>query len=325
MLLFKIVKNNFKKNFKNYLLFFSCSILTIMIFFISFGIMEYIVQFSNGVQSGSERTSVYFVYFALIGVANIIFLSISLRYYLKTRISDYSILVILGSKKELVLKLVFAEYFSVWLLAFLIGTLLGNIGIFFLYNVLEHYHLFYHEIYFPVMKVYGETFITTILLFGISILFILLRLMKSDLSSLFILQESRERVHKKTSFLAVAGIVLIAYSFWYLREYSIGRMLLSVSFTVIGCYILISYGGSLFLQLVQLNKKYYYRHILNYSEFSYRFSQNKKTIFIFFIINFIVIFLSAGQLFHQFLCCNMIIKKNILIIVLNFCIIITKL
>lgn len=116
-MMIKIIFRNFRYNIKNYLLFFSREVLAVAMIFIFFALNHVLSIWSVG----SEIIFMSYYYMQILKIFIVIvagiLLAYSSNYYLRTRVRDYRLFVLLGMKRK---------QLGLWVaIEFLLGSILS--------------------------------------------------------------------------------------------------------------------------------------------------------------------------------------------------------
>lgn len=140
----KIVWKNFKYNWKNFVAFFSCISISIMVLFV----FAYAEQAAEGIKKiptqvlefayRSELQKEFRMILPVIMLITILMVAYSIRFYIQSRMRDYGIFQILGICKNKMCKMILIEYALGCSVSVLAGLILGKIMTMFLGKFLEY-------------------------------------------------------------------------------------------------------------------------------------------------------------------------------------------
>ncbi len=292
-MIYKVILKSFKQNFKNYILYFLCSILSITMIFC----FSYIEEFMSYLSTIGLRyifnnlKGIYDMYFVLIGIITIVFMNFSMKYYIKTRFKDYSIFLMLGIKRNMLRLVVALEYLTICLLSLIIGLVMGNILVFVLGLILKTCKVNFSIPLDYVINVYFNSIIISLVLFLVQMSTIWISLSTRNLSQLAVKNISKQKNYDKYGLLAIVGFIVITKAIYnVIHEFTMETFLSSIILFVLSMYFIISSGGNFYLNIIKKFGNYYYKNLLSLNTFTHFFKTNNKIIFISFVINFLIMF-----------------------------------
>lgn len=298
----KIAVKSFWHNRKNFILFFINTVLAISMIF-SF---LYIQQLTSAIEKNElffDQTLGY-INIALLKIFPGIVLAVifsmlyTIKFYLKTRMEDYSLLLILGIDRKTFYGFLAVEYMCGWLLSLVCALIVGNGIVKVLLMIMRHYNENVMSVQVSVGNVYKYTFLWSVAILCGVLLAAAMFLSEKNLSDLFQKKTLEERRPKSKWWLVPAafGAALIVISFklkYYL--YNNWDSLLIV-LCCLGVFLMFTCGGGLVLEMLKRIKKYYYRHILEWNQLYYRFATTKNMVFLLFVVNFIALYFVFGTI-----------------------------
>ena len=98
-MLTKIIYKNFRSNLKNYILFFLSNIVAIMELFVFYGIRSIIKNSITDKVTAEALKTDFQIAVGIIAVITLMLMFYAMKCYIKLRIKDYSMFLILGMKK----------------------------------------------------------------------------------------------------------------------------------------------------------------------------------------------------------------------------------
>lgn len=134
----RVILKKFRYNLKNYLLFFLSNTVAVSLIFVFLGLKNNLGK--NVTEEGTNyvlNTDFYMAVIMLSGVSALLTVY-AVRYYVRLRVKDYSMLTLMGLRKKLFQKIVVAEYGLGWILSVVVGLLLGNLIYFGFQELLYH-------------------------------------------------------------------------------------------------------------------------------------------------------------------------------------------
>ena len=121
----KFAYNNIVRNFRAYLAYFLSSVFSIMIFFVFAVSMFHPIITKSGMQSGSTAFMALMTSELIIFGFSLLFILYSLGNFLKYRLKDFGVLMIIGMSNRQLKKLILIENLIIGFLAVMLGILLG--------------------------------------------------------------------------------------------------------------------------------------------------------------------------------------------------------
>ena len=104
-MLTKIIYKNFRSNLKNYILFFLSNIVAIMELFVFRGLKEIVLQIVKDTETAFLFRIDFTIALGMISVITIMLMAYAMIYYLKSRIRDYGLFIMMGMHKRMVFSL----------------------------------------------------------------------------------------------------------------------------------------------------------------------------------------------------------------------------
>jgi putative ABC transport system permease protein len=296
-----VIFKNFKGSFQKYFAYFLSSSFSIMLFFM------YATLILNKDLNGRSDTDVLSYIFPITMVAIALFSVFFINYaqfaFIKGRNKEFGIYITLGMNSKELRKLINMENIVISIAALLVGMGVGTL-----------FARLFHMVILGLMEIkdigfnlnYKPFFLTIgvfIFIFATVVIRTFIAMRKIDISSL--LREARrsegKEYSKKDPILGGLGLIIMAGSILFLfiianeEDLNTNPLVLMsymlISFT--GVYLTISNGGNLVIHLIK-KSKYYYKNMLAVTEVHYKFSQNKKIIFILSVLSTMTIFLVAS-------------------------------
>lgn len=292
-MLIKIIYKNF--NIKQYFIYFWGSVLFVTVFFTLISLLY--INEGLGLGEGRENfKATFFLCYVLVGIMAILLMNFVFSYYMRIKMKQFGLLLVLGAKKKTLSLMIFAEYLIIYFISCVIGTGVGIVMTQALLWVLKQSHIFvaltlgqYMSIMHITLKITGLIFIFGLAGIGFRLLF------KRNLSELLRYDVKKERRYRLVGIVGVTGIGLIIWSFLNLKEYSVWKLLISIVVFLLGMYLFLTFSGGMLLGIYKkLFFRNYIKNILAINEFFYRYKSNKRVIFITFTMHFLVLFFANG-------------------------------
>lgn len=217
-----------------------------------------------------------------------VFLTVyAVRNYVKQRIRDYSMLTVLGIRKKIFQKIIFAEYGLGWLLSVTVGLACGNV----VYCIYQKILLGISQQFLSKsvigIKPYLYTISISLTLVMIVVLATLLRMDGKNLTAYAAgkeVQEVRPKNWKWLIFVFV-GVVFWAFGNWKFHRGDSGPYVAQILW-LIAAFLIMCIGGSMFLEGLKNRKKFYFRNVLRLNQLYHHFSSNYMIIFMLFVLHF---------------------------------------
>lgn len=294
-MLFRVIFKNFKGSIKSYLLFFFSEMLSVTLVFSFYAMKSTVTEWANqGLTDVYMYLAVRITGYAVIA-AGIFVVAFSMKYYIKVRLRDYSLFLILGMKKRMLRQFIGIEYLLGWIVSLGTGILLGNgVQILFKFAVRKYYGGQVVTISVP-LEVYKYTFIIS----GIMILAVLaviaVLLEERGMSNLITAEVKKERrpVNRHWLIVVLLGVLALCASYVFMNRLGWNYFNENGTYSLVGCIvgggILMMFGGSLILERVRKNEKYYFKKIISINQLYHRFNSNIMLIFAVFAIQLVSI------------------------------------
>lgn len=299
---FKNLRNNYLKN-----------IFLLIGLILNFA-FTYCFLFLDAVLQSSEYLWIAWNYGSMTGAVNIcikivvlsgFFLSMSIAFpYIKERIREYGLLLVLGIQKNMMCLILGMEYLLIWVLTVFAGLLLGLVSAAMIYGVLRSSGYPVWEVRWIRLSctVCGKVILLSIIYIVCVFVYLLVRMENQNLSVLASepgRPEKQKDWHKSLR-MGIAGMIFIAFSLmlqfptchWkiFLKWDEAQRALISLIFCIVGIYLLIASGMSVVLACVKKNERYFFKNILSLRNMMFHISSYKNLIFSIVLINFALLF-----------------------------------
>ena len=289
-MIYKVILKNFRSNLKNYLLFFFGEVLSVAMIFSILAIKDILLSWTPEGVSDYYMLEDLVVVVSLVVLINVILMTVSIRYYVKTRLKDYGMFLIFGMRKRMMLCAILLEFGAGWLGSVIIGTGIGY-GIAMIFRVVIA-GFYSNAVYSAVISIqtYQYSFIISAVIMLLSVMVICVIVEEKGISRFIVSEEPKERrVGGKGRIIGTAmGIVLFAGAIlWFgLPSYrlinSAGETTLAVCSAAV--FLILTFGGSLVLDILKRKKRSYYKNVLTLNQFFHRYSSNRMIVFLLFAI-----------------------------------------
>lgn len=304
-----ILKNMDKKNYGIY--GFSMALFSSIIY-----IIASLISINEMINLGANLENVRIVfafYYVVIACTGLLFIFYALNFYIKSRMKDYAMFIVLGTSKKRTFAFLILEFIFIFLAGMLAGLVVGVV-------VIEIISQIFCKNGFTVALTFQEIVLNLRLSFllssGICVVGCILGLLyflKKDLTKIMTIGVKRENRYYWMCILAVLGLTLLFISIGTLKEATFGKILLSLLENIVGMYILFSFGLSFIIFFVQLFlKEFYIKFLLNIKSFVYRYKSNRMIMFLTYVLNIVIIFFAGGMIITSYM--DMGTDKSITII-----------
>ena len=253
---------------------------------------------NEAINLGGDSESVkivFFFYYFVIMVAGLLVIIYSIRLYVKSRMKDYALLLILGSSKKKCLLFMEIEFAIIFFVATFFGISLGM-------TIVKCISMIFMVININVNLSWNILFENAIIVvpivfffWGVSCLIGLWGILKKDLSKTISLGNKGEQAYRIMCIFTFAGVLLLIDSIIQLNNVTFGRIMFSLFECLTAFYFFASFGLSFIFHIYRkFFKNSYQKNILKFNDFMYRYKTNKTLLFIIFALNIIIIFFSGG-------------------------------
>lgn len=275
-MLTKIIYKNFRSNLKNYILFFLSNIVAIMELFVFYGIRSIIKNSITDKVTAEALKTDFQIAVGIIAVITLMLMFYAMKCYIKLRIKDYSMFLILGMKKKAVSLLLLFEYCIGCVISLILGIGTGRILLYIIQRLLVKYYPQYIRMYVLRYQIYKNVCLGSI---SIMILVFVVLLIWLDGRSLgMLMAEDKKNEKRPISYmwiiLAVIGIVLMMAGI-ILYCGSDTQYLYAHGVLLMGLILAVVFGLALFLNLLKKCKNFYYRYMLDLNQLYSRLILNE--------------------------------------------------
>ena len=278
---------NFRYNLRNYLLFFLSNTVAVSLIFVFLGL-----KYNLGKNVTEEGTNYilnmdFLMAVIMLSGVSALLTVYAVRYYIRLRVKDYSMLTLMGLRKKQFQKIVVAEYGLGWILSVVVGLLLGNLIYFGFQELL--YRISADMIQKSVVgpKSYFYTVFMGLILVLLVVMITLTLMEGKDLDSFAAGKEIREFKLKswKWIVLPIAGIGLFGIGDY--ASYKGGKGMIAAQILwIISAVFILYIGISLVLEFLKTRKKFYMKNLLRLNQLYHHFTSNFLIIFMLFLIHF---------------------------------------
>ena len=231
--------------------------------------------------------SISFMAVVMLSVVSVVLTVYAVRNYVRVRVRDYSMLMLLGIRKKMFQMIIFAEYGLGWLLSVIAGFVCGSL-IYYLYQELL-YHLESDMIEKSMIapKEYLLTFVVSLMIVVVVVMVTLTLMEGKSLDSFAAGKEIQEKKIKtgKWSIVFVIGVILVVCGIFTFPKGGAGTIRAQVMWLLSGLLVLYI-GIGLLLEILKKRQKFYLSHLFQINQLNHHFTSNFLVIFMLFIIHF---------------------------------------
>ncbi len=293
-----ILKNMDKKNYGIYGL--SISLFSSIIY-----IIASLITINEIINLGADSENVRIVfafYYVVIACAGLLFIFYALNFYIKSRMKDYAMFIVLGTSKIKTFAFLVFEFIFIFLIGMLSGLVTGMVVIGIISKLFcangVSVNLSFQEMALNLRMSFWFSLGVCV----VGCFWGMLYFLKRDLTQIMTLGVKRENRYYWLCFLSFFGLVLLFVSVKTLKEASFPKILLSMLENIIGIYVLFSFGLSFIISILQrFLKKAYVIFWLNMKRFVYKFKSNRMIMFITYVLNMIIIFFAGGMIITSYM------------------------
>lgn len=297
-MLLMIIKNMDKKNYGIYGT--SMALFSAIVFIISS-----LISINGIVDLGGDSETVkgvFAFYYVVIGITGLMFIIYALNFYVKSRMNDYAMFIVLGtSRKKMILFLVI-EYAVIFMTATIAGLLLGMIVIGIISKIFAFHGI---EVILPIYEILKSIKITiyvSVLIFSFGCITGACRFFKKDMSRIMTAGVKKEYKYRWLCVLSSIGLLLLYVSIKLLSNPTFESILLSLLGNIIGIYLILTYGLSVVIGIIHVFfNRVYLKHLLTINHLVYRYKTNKTIIFLTYVLGIVVVFFSGGMIITTYI------------------------
>ena len=288
-MLTKIIYKNFRSNLKNYILFFLSNIVAIMELFVFRGLKEIVLQIVKDTETAFLFRIDFTIALGMISVITIMLMAYAMIYYLKSRIRDYGLFIMMGMHKRMVFSLMLIEYVLGWVFSSILGLILGTgilYGIQFLLHKIAPLYFVRIVTANLNMYVYSIKFSIGIMIF--TFFAVIVWIENHNLSSMIQAEEKIQKWPQKGywTIVVIVGIILIVIAWFMFPSYE--EVHYDAYFIwIIGGFLILTFGVGVLLGEIKKHKQFFYlKNVLQINQFSSKYQNNLMLLLMFFVIHF---------------------------------------
>ena len=286
-MLTKIIYKNFRSNLKNYILFFLSNIVAIMELFVFYGIRSIIKSSITDKVTAEALKTDFQIAVGIIAVITLMLMFYAMKCYIKLRIKDYSMFLVLGMKKKAVSLLLLFEYCIGCVISLILGIGVGRILLYIIQRLLVKYYPRYIQMHALGYKIYKNVCLASILIMVLVFVILLIWLDRRSLGML--MAEDKQNEKRPASYmwiiLAVIGNVLMIVGI-ILYCGSDTQYLYAHGGLLMGLILAVVFGLALFLNLLKKCKNFYYRHMLDLNQLYSRYLNHMIILVLLIVVHF---------------------------------------
>ena len=286
-MLTKIIYKNFRSNLKNYILFFLSNIVAIMELFVFYGIRSIIKSSITDKVTAEALKTDFQIAVGIIAVITLMLMFYAMKCYIKLRIKDYSMFLVLGMKKKAVSLLLLFEYCIGCVISLILGIGVGRILLYIIQRLLVKYYPRYIQMHALGYQIYKNVCLASILI--MVLVFVILLIWLDGRSLGMLMAEDKKNEKRPASYmwiiLAVIGIVLMIGGI-ILYCGSDTQYLYAHGGLLMGLILAVVFGLALFLNLLKKCKNFYYRHMLDLNQLYSRYLNHMIILVLLIVVHF---------------------------------------
>ena len=286
-MLTKIIYKNFRSNLKNYILFFLSNIVAIMELFVFYGIRSIIKNSITDKVTAEALKTDFQIAVGIIAVITLMLMFYAMKCYIKLRIKDYSMFLVLGMKKKAVSLLLLFEYCIGCVISLILGIGVGRILLYIIQRLLVKYYPRYIQMHALGYQNYKNVCLASILIMVLVFVILLIWLDRRSLGML--MAEDKQNEKRPASYmwiiLAVIGNVLMIVGI-ILYCGSDTQYLYAHGGLLMGLILAVVFGLALFLNLLKKCKNFYYRHMLDLNQLYSRYLNHMIILVLLIVVHF---------------------------------------
>ena len=286
-MLTKIIYKNFRSNLKNYILFFLSNIVAIMELFVFYGIRSIIKSSITDKVTAEALKTDFQIAVGIIAVITLMLMFYAMKCYIKLRIKDYSMFLVLGMKKKAVSLLLLFEYCIGCVISLILGIGVGRILLYIIQRLLVKYYPRYIQMHALGYQIYKNVCLASILI--MVLVFVILLIWLDGRSLGMLMAEDKKNEKRPISYmwiiLAVIGIVLMIVGI-ILYCGSDTQYLYAHGGLLMGLILAVVFGLALFLNLLKKCKNFYYRHMLDLNQLYSRYLNHMIILVLLIVVHF---------------------------------------
>lgn len=297
-MLLMIIKNMDKKNYGIYGA--GMTLFSAIVFIISS-----LISINEIVDLGGDTETVKVVfasYYVVIGITGLMFIIYALNFYIKSRMNDYAMFIVLGTSRQKMILYLIVEYAVIFMAATIAGLLLGIIVIGIISIIFAFHGIKVILPIYEILKSIKTTVYVSVSIFSFGCIAGVSRFFRKDMSRIMTAGVKKEYKYKWLCVLSSIGLLLLYVSIILLSNPTFEFVLLSLLGNIIGIYLILTYGLSVVIGVIHIFfNRVYSKHLLTINHLVYRYKTNKTIIFLTYVLNIVVVFFSGGMIITTYL------------------------
>lgn len=288
----KILWKIYKSNIRSSILLLISAIISSAFLFTTIAVYIIFCDLQKGQVPvvGDELSILLWDAIILIGILSIFILAFSLKMYVKSRIKDYHLMIILGISNKVLNYFIAIEYIGILVIGLLIGIFVGSVMTVGFETVLHSIYPAFISIELPSIKTYFIVCFSVILLFLVSTIVnyeIYIEMQWGSLEQIYI---SKEKIPVRwLGIKCVVGIIFMLFSSYLFSKPVWTESIYLIILFLGGCYIFISAGGAWILKNYRKKGNAYYKRLPFLQQFYSRFNTQRRNLGMVYILHFVLI------------------------------------
>ena len=284
--LFSVAKKNIQGNFKNYLIYFSSMIFSVVIYY-TFVSVQYSEEIAKGLQSEQSLKSIFTQASIILILFTAVFIWVSNSFFTRRRKKEVGLYALLGLRKRTIARMMFYENLilgaAALIVGIILGTLLSKLFTMILLKLLDSAADVQFGISLRAIGIVAIVFAVMILFTSVQGYRLIYRF---QLVELFQAENEGEQAPKVSAIAAILSAALLAFSYWLAFQpvSTNGQMArnfaLLIGSIIAGTYLLFHSAIVYLLKLAVQNKKRYYRgmNMVGTAQLLYRIKSNTRVL-----------------------------------------------
>lgn len=268
-------------------MFFLSNIVAIMELFVFYGIRSIIKSSITDKVTAEALKRDFQIAVGIIAVITLMLMFYAMKCYIKLRIKDYSMFLVLGMKKKAVSLLLLFEYCIGCVISLILGIGVGRILLYIIQRLLVKYYPRYIQMHALGYQIYKNVCLASILI--MVLVFVILLIWLDGRSLGMLMAEDKQNEKRPASYmwiiLAVIGIVLMIVGI-ILYCGSDTQYLYAHGGLLMGLILAVVFGLALFLNLLKKCKNFYYRHMLDLNQLYSRYLNHMIILVLLIVVHF---------------------------------------
>ena len=268
-------------------MFFLSNIVAIMELFVFYGIRSIIKSSITDKVTAEALKTDFQIAVGIIAVITLMLMFYAMKCYIKLRIKDYSMFLVLGMKKKAVSLLLLFEYCIGCVISLILGIGVGRILLYIIQRLLVKYYPRYIQMHALGYQIYKNVCLASILI--MVLVFVILLIWLDGRSLGMLMAEDKQNEKRPASYmwiiLAVIGNVLMIVGI-ILYCGSDTQYLYAHGGLLMGLILAVVFGLALFLNLLKKCKNFYYRHMLDLNQLYSRYLNHMIILVLLIVVHF---------------------------------------